>query len=579
MDKLAKTKNPKRLALRVKKKQWNEETKKFIGDVIALKKGINGTGDTKHGIPPMDIDQIPPSQIGTFISELANSASKLIEEAKNITKEQESYALSIDKKASSNTELEIIKMAELISYASWWGSRFLSRFKLKGPQKKYIVNMMYSLVDILDKLKEFESQLLTLGRGKIPNSFTTLNTIVKKYLAAYVESAKKLSDFLPEELKISEENSRKFQQELSDLRKQNKKLYQELESLRKKNESPQAPNPKDEDGDEGEEGKPIEDGDLGGEDDAEEGKGRKNLSELVKEVLNDRQINKILGDFISAKITVAGILNSPNLYSGDGVYLSQLDTYIKSYEQYHKKFLAPMTKRMTANEIALENDRFKELYKEIRKIVNFIKVNKPYIEGQGFGELGTGKTPIGSFKDIPNDSSFAELIQKLIEIFPDEKAGFLSVLSHFSDYSLIKEASFQNWLRSQYIGANLDPIKVPDSFDIVQLDTYEMSKELRKEISSLLNALEDPNSSPVNILTLSENLNKLLIKLMNNMFKLGDIYSSFLRREDRVKNQHKIDVKYSDLSELRGLKNTLESLKFVNPNPNPITTAEENAPE
>lgn len=552
MDKLAKTKDPKRQALRVRKNEWNKSTKKFIGDFIALKKGINGTGDSKHGIPPTAIDHAFPGQIGSFINELASSAAKIIEEARKISEEQANYASSVDKKASANSEAELVKLAELVAHASWWGSRALSRFKLKDPQKRHIVKMIYSLVDIFDTLKKFESDLLTLNRVKVPDAFTTLNTIVKKYIAVYIDSLNSLQNFLPDDL-------RKQLQE-PDYIKNLLKARKEEEQKRIQEEKAQAQEAKRSEKSE-EETEELPEG--SGKD---ENKGVRGLSslELLQSQINPR-IKELTDDFQNAEVVILAILNHPDIYTVDDNLKNSLARTLEEYRENYELFVHGLKggKKLTAPQFINQAEAFKRLYEEIRKNVNKVKINMPYSEESGFGKMGEGKTLISQLK-INNNSSFFDLLMEIQRILPDQSG--LTVAFNLVNYSLIKEASFQNWLRSKYIGLNLDPIKVPDSFDIAQLNIYEQSKELRKNIQSTLDELEDPSTSIVRIFEISKIINELIIKMLSSMFKLGDIYSSFLRRSDKVKNQYKIDIKYQDLNELKQLKNILENIKFIDSN-------------
>lgn len=237
------------------------------------------------------------------------------------------------------------------------------------------------------------------------------------------------------------------------------------------------------------------------------------------------------------------------------------------YNKNYKIFLSlnslegddPVVMHLNSTQIINLKGQLERVYNKLRKNINLVKINVPFSDEKGFGEVGAGKTPIGQLKNIANNSSFEDLLRELATI-PGQ--GGVIQSSEVLSYSLVKEASFQNWLRSQYIGLNLDPVKIPDSFDIAQLNIYEISKEIRKSISDTLNLLENKDTSLSEIFKKSKLLNNLFIKIINNMMKLGDIYASFLRRSDRDKERYKIDIKYSDLSELKNLKNRIEQFNF-----------------
>ena len=198
MDKLARKRSsdPRQETLREHKDHWNEHTSDLIDELIALKRGINGRGDKQHNLPPGSIKDPFAPQIGAYLQEVASSASKVIQEAKSIIDEQNNYSQTRKKKKEAlRAQKEIIKLAELISEASWFGSRIYSRYvslrNLPIRQRNHIIDMMYSLADIKDRLKGFEDNLLESNKKGIAVSFTALNSVIQIYGSNVLKPAKK----------------------------------------------------------------------------------------------------------------------------------------------------------------------------------------------------------------------------------------------------------------------------------------------------------------------------------------------------------------------------------------------------
>ncbi len=237
MDKLARkhSPDPKQEELRNHKDRWNSETSDLIGDLIALKRGINGRGDKERNLPPSSIKEAFPPQIGSFLQDLSSSAAKIIQEARSIVQEQENYAKNRRRRRKlSHQERELIKLANLVSEASWWGSRMFSKYvslrNMPVIQRNNIIDMMYSLADIKDKLKSFEDNLLQPDKKGIAICFTNLNSVLQDYSSNVLKPAKKLQQIMFEDAgeefndETSDEGPRRSKDTKSDMADSQKKI-------------------------------------------------------------------------------------------------------------------------------------------------------------------------------------------------------------------------------------------------------------------------------------------------------------------------------------------------------------------
>lgn len=146
--------DPVQEALRQRKDEWNKEVSSFIAGIIALKKGMNGRGDQKIGLPPSSIKEPLPTQVGSYLLFLADEFSKIISGGKEIISYQEEY--SNNRKKSLNKE------------ASWWGSRLYSKFdflSLSREERKLRLSFLKSLVYLMKEFKNFED-IISSSKGE-----------------------------------------------------------------------------------------------------------------------------------------------------------------------------------------------------------------------------------------------------------------------------------------------------------------------------------------------------------------------------------------------------------------------------
>jgi hypothetical protein len=87
-----KPKDPRQMQLRRSKREWSDATSALIANIIAFKRGLNGRGDAKVGLPPSNIKEPLPGEIGSFLTQLTTEFQKVVADAEGIISEQEQYA-------------------------------------------------------------------------------------------------------------------------------------------------------------------------------------------------------------------------------------------------------------------------------------------------------------------------------------------------------------------------------------------------------------------------------------------------------------------------------------------------------
>ena len=104
--------------LREAKDRWNLAAKELISRLIAFKRGMNGRGDARYGLPISKIHEPLPTEIGTFLSELSSNFQQLAESANQIVQQQAYYAEHRRKPQPKGAPTEAPKVASKIATAS-----------------------------------------------------------------------------------------------------------------------------------------------------------------------------------------------------------------------------------------------------------------------------------------------------------------------------------------------------------------------------------------------------------------------------------------------------------------------------
>lgn len=87
-----KQKDPIQQKLRERKKRWNTAASEMISRIIGLKRGLNGRGDPRLGIPPGSIKDPLPKEFSSLLGEISSNFEQLATEALQIEQEQAQYS-------------------------------------------------------------------------------------------------------------------------------------------------------------------------------------------------------------------------------------------------------------------------------------------------------------------------------------------------------------------------------------------------------------------------------------------------------------------------------------------------------
>lgn len=203
--------------LRASKESWNKQVSAWIAalnalkpHLISFKRGLNGRGDPKAGLPISSIKDPMPAQIVGYLgnvhsefNELASIFAKLVDEAGNIMQEQAQYSAHRRKsqprrpgtspgrsqiQTAHNHQIDNLIIAEGSNPISRFWSH-LSSLLSSDVNKRSRLSMLEMARKLFRNLIELEDKILSKGMDNIPqvltnyllvmNNFQVLNTAFK----------------------------------------------------------------------------------------------------------------------------------------------------------------------------------------------------------------------------------------------------------------------------------------------------------------------------------------------------------------------------------------------------------------
>jgi hypothetical protein len=208
--------DPKQEQLRGHKDQWNKDVSLLIAQLIAFKRGLNGRGEPRVGLPPSSIKEPIPNEVGQYLDQMATRFQKIVSEADNIINEQTDYSKTRKK---SRKELEgsgqmvpstAASEALLVKDASWWGSRLWSYFKYSprvwDKHLQLRMRMLWVSADISNGLLDLENYLVSSDENAIPRSCYTLvkmrNRIISDMTVTFSQILKEVTQLIVSQPKI-----------------------------------------------------------------------------------------------------------------------------------------------------------------------------------------------------------------------------------------------------------------------------------------------------------------------------------------------------------------------------------------
>lgn len=229
----AEVKDPIQKALRNRKKVWNKEVKRFVDNVINLKKLINGSPSKFHMEKSKITDPLPQNP-PSIIENLINEFSDIAVEGNAIVSDQLNYAKSrgtktentqspikqpevieapdLTKELSVPSPLTAETTYELVSQGSGRISRFVSR--LRGPwfgssteaeQRRKRLELLDTTKELYDLCSDFQYEVLSTKDDGILKSIK----IMKKIEDKLFQLSSSIEVFLPEKKKDKEDKSEK----------------------------------------------------------------------------------------------------------------------------------------------------------------------------------------------------------------------------------------------------------------------------------------------------------------------------------------------------------------------------------
>lgn len=187
--------------LRQQKDIWNQAAKSLITKMIAFKRGINGRGDPREGLPPSKIENPLPSEISQYLDHMANEYTSLLDGAYSIIEEQNNYS------QVRKQHLPAAADDGMISEASWAGSRFwASLFGIKGKGKEHIIQMLNSTNEIHKSLQNLENVLTSSDPNSISTSINEAGALGLSSVKSLLSSFKKLEYLRNKEEEKNESN-------------------------------------------------------------------------------------------------------------------------------------------------------------------------------------------------------------------------------------------------------------------------------------------------------------------------------------------------------------------------------------
>lgn len=204
--------DPKQETLRGHKDQWNKEVSLLIAQLIAFKRGLNGRGEPRVGLPPSSIKEPMPNEVGQYLEQMAIRFQKVVSEADHIIDEQADYSKTRRKGRKELQESGQMPMvpstaaseALLIKDASWWGSRLWSYFKYSpriwNKHLQLRMRLLWVSSDVSKGLLDLENYLVSSDENAIPRSCYTLikmrNRVISDMAVTFAQILKEATELI-----------------------------------------------------------------------------------------------------------------------------------------------------------------------------------------------------------------------------------------------------------------------------------------------------------------------------------------------------------------------------------------------
>jgi hypothetical protein len=180
--------------LRDHKREWNSVYKDFSQKLKSFKDGLNGRGNAKIGLPPSNIKEPFPAEIGSFLNQLAGEFQQIVSDAGSIISEQDQYSKTRRKRKPKVPPVQTQPIQQPTPQAEEKAAEQLARlgnaqytlekdatsklsrfwqyvsaiFSSKRFNKQRI-GLLRQAADVYYSLRDFEESVLTTGINNIPD--------------------------------------------------------------------------------------------------------------------------------------------------------------------------------------------------------------------------------------------------------------------------------------------------------------------------------------------------------------------------------------------------------------------------
>lgn len=479
--------------LRQTKDDWNLQVKELIALLIPFKRGMNGKGDAKIGIPPSNIKDPLPPQMGHYLSEISNRYSKVVEDAQKLMDAQAYYSSnrrksqpkttnqSQSQSAQSPSVVKAVYEPGLVAEASWWGSRGWARIallkKIDRHNRRIRVHMLGSGADIYRDFKKFEGEILNYSSlDSIPNSVRQLANGSLDFLTVFLRAYDKLIA-----------------------------LYNALEDgtvkpldtkPAKTDKSPKSP-------------KPIKT--------ENHIKTEENASPEIWE-----KFKHIYAQLVKIEVVVKYLTLSENL----GKFNTDTGSLRGLYDAFIRDLtvLYDLTKRTDHGKSAVE----------LEKLSTDVVAKYQQILQIAVAELGPA-------------ADFDELITKIPK---PTVAAYLEIVNNQAQLQKLAAGAVTRWLRKNWLSIN------PNNLDRIRVEMSDTSVNFRTHLNALLDMLENREIGIAEISGEMSKTCRILSDLIDQAMSLSKKHM-ITDKGQKTKEHTLIEIKRQDLIYLRDIKNSL----------------------
>lgn len=501
MEKIAKrprkpSNDPAQEKLRQAKDAWNEKASTVIAGLIALKRGLNGRGDPKAGLPPSSIKEPLPPQVGQYLSEMSNQFLSVIDEARKIIDGQTYYSTHRRKSKKEGPQ-----MADdgLIAEASWWGSRAWARIsllrKINGINRRLRLNLLDSLVEVEEDLKKFEGRLLDYkDPDSVPSAITALSSLMTEYVSALKMNLDKLEDVY--QIIEKQKDQKKPSEETAPPAKDQKKPAVSKEA------PPESTAP------------------------AESVSEQPTVSVDVWEAYKN----------IYSQLVKIGVIHSYILNNIDALLERNTNVTGSYFEEFQSIYHQFTHNIFVFHDLSSRTDHDKTVIELENMAKDIISQYKSLLQ------LAT--QILGPAND------FNELVKKIhIKV-----SAYLEVSNNQEELRKLAAGVVSRWLNKVWMSIN------PDNIARMKLELINISTEVRKLLELLMDTLENREADFDEIALRVSKVNQKMLELIDLSVAISKLYMIDTRRQPKDRKFRQVtEIKLSDINVLKDIRKEIDS--------------------